>query len=55
MDENKNIQNIFEEVYKNINTKNFILAENNLSKILDIDQNNIKALFLLGSIFLQTG
>ena len=55
MDENLDIKNIFEIVDENLARQNFILAEDNLKKILNIDENNLKALFLLGSVFIQTG
>ena len=55
MDENLDIKNVFEKVDKNLATQNFSSAEDNLKKILDIDKNNLKALFLLGSVFIQIG
>ena len=55
MDESLEIKNIFEKVNENLATQNFNSAEDNLKKILDIDKNNLKALFLLGSVFIQTG
>ncbi len=54
MDENLSIKKIFDKVNQNIASQAFNLAEENLKKILDIDKNNLKALFLLGSVFLQT-
>jgi len=48
-----NINKIFDEINKNLSNKNFISAEYNLKKILEEDANNLKALFLLGSIFLE--
>ncbi len=55
MNENISIKNIFEKVNENLATQNFSLAEDNLKKIIDIDENNLKALFLLGSVFIQIG
>ncbi len=55
MDESLEIKNVFEKVNENFATQNFSSAEDNLKKILDIDKNNLKALFLLGSVFIQTG
>lgn len=55
MDESLDIKTIFEIVEENLARQNFILAEDNLKKILSIDENNLKALFLLGSVFIQTG
>lgn len=54
MDENLGINSLFEKVNENLAKKNFSLAEDNLKKILDIDENNLKALFILGSVFIQT-
>ena len=53
MPDNDNIQEIFDEINKNLSSRNFVSAEANLNKILEVDPNNIKALFLLGSIFLE--
>lgn len=53
MDENLGINSLFEKVNENLAKKNFSLAEDNLKKILDIDENNLKALFILGSVFIQ--
>ena len=55
MDKNLDIKNFFEKVNENLATQNFSSAEENLKKILDIDKNNLKALFLLGSVFIQIG
>ena len=55
MNENISIKNIFEKVNENLANQKFSLAEDDLKKILDIDENNLKALFLLGSVFIQTG
>ena len=55
MDENLDIKIFFEKVNENLATQNFTSAEENLKKILDIDKNNLKALFLLGSVFIQIG
>ena len=53
MADNHNIEEIFDEINKNLSSKNFISAEENLKKILELDSNNLKALFLLGSVFLE--
>ncbi len=55
MDENLDIKIFFEKVNENLTTQNFSSAEENLKKILEIDRNNLKALFLLGSVFIQIG
>lgn len=55
MDENLDIKFFFEKVNEDLATQNFSLAEENLKKILEIDKNNLKALFLLGSVFIQIG
>ena len=54
MDENLGINSLFEKVNENLAKKNFSLADDNLKKILDIDVNNLKALFILRSVFIQT-
>ena len=53
MDENPKVKKIFEEVDQNLKIQNFELAETNLKRILEIDKTNLKALFLLGSVFLN--
>ena len=45
---------IFNEINKNLSSRNFKFAENNLKKILELDSENLKALFLLGSVYLET-
>ena len=52
MSEN-NLNAIFEEVNRNLAKKEFISAENNLKKILEKNPKNLKALFFLGSVYLE--
>lgn len=47
------IEEIFFEVNRNIQKKNYDLAINHLKKILEFDKSNLKAIFLLGTILLQ--
>ena len=48
-----NLNAIFEEVNRNLAKKEFISAENNLKKILEKNPKNLKALFFLGSVYLE--
>ena len=52
MSEN-NLNATFEEVNRNLAKKEFISAENNLKKILEKNPKNLKALFFLGSVYLE--
>ncbi len=44
---------MFDEINQNLSKKEFILAEENLKKILEKNPKNLKALFLLGSVYLE--
>ena len=48
------IEEIFFEVNRNIQKKNYDLAISHLKKILEFDKSNLKAIFLLGTMLLQT-
>ena len=48
------IEGIFFEVNRNIQKKNYDLAISHLKKILEFDKSNLKAIFLLGTMLLQT-
>ena len=52
-DNNNNLNKIFDEINKNLKNREFISAENNLKKILEKNPKNVKALFLLGSVYLE--
>ena len=51
--QDNNLNTIFEEVNRNLAKKEFISAENNLKKILEKNPKNLKALFFLGSVYLE--
>ena len=47
------LNEIFDEINKNLSKREFKIAEKNIKKILDKNPKNIKALFLLGSVYLE--
>ena len=53
MSNSNNLNKIFDEINKNLKNREFISAENNLKKILEKNPKNVKALFLLGSVYLE--
>ena len=53
MSDTNYLNKIFDETNKNLKNREFISAENNLKKILETNPKNVKALFLLGSVYLE--
>ena len=53
MSDSNYLNKIFDEINKNLKNREFISAENNLKKILETNPKNVKALFLLGSVYLE--
>ena len=53
MSDSNYLNKIFDEINKNLKNREFISAENNLIKILEKSPKNVKALFLLGSVYLE--
>ena len=53
MSDSNYLNKIFDEINKNLKNREFVSAENNLKKILETNPKNVKALFLLGSVYLE--
>lgn len=53
MSDVNDLNEIFNEINKNLSRREFKIAEKNIKKILDKNPKNIKALFLLGSVYLE--
>ena len=53
MSDINDLNEIFDKINKNLSKKEFKTAEKNIKKILDKNPKNLKALFLLGSVYLE--
>ena len=54
-EKNSKIEEVFKSALQKHKENNFEIAEKLYCQILDIDNNHIKSIFLLGTLYAQTG